>query len=938
MKYRYSHIGLFIITIVLYHPIDGISQTKSWLESLQDFVKPILINVDKTDEIEIDIASKTPNSVKVNLNISNHFKVVRKLRTEGMTDLEIAKYFDNQINSSGNGSITGIVYDGDSLTVVRGYLSLWSFNEYGHYTGYDGIFSGDSGVFIITGLSSDNYYLRIESFGRYRDVYYDDVTDWRDATLIEVIDGQETDSIDFILGHNTGAVSGQVTSVEGIPLSNCYVTAYDQFGEWINWGFTDSSGSYIIVGLPSGDVRLSAEYSGMGNYSIEWYQNTVSIDSADIVRVTEPDTVDSIDFVLDHGGAIVGEVLDPDGTPVGPGETDITVYDSTENVIDWIRTDENGSFIVKGLRSGDYKLQVYYSGTENYVEGNYYLEHWYNGSQDFQSATPVPVSAPDTTLNVDIRLHEAGVVSGQVLDPIGQPVGPSEVNVIAYDLLQRQVYRSHTGADGIYDITKLPSGYYKIFADYLYSAPSNPTSEWYDGVKTFEEAQIIRVRQPDTTRGIDFTLESGGYIMGRVESPEGGLLSYAGYVYAYDNKGNRVRRGSIVNDGIYFIDGLPTGDYRLWMRYSGEENYMNEWYSGKQSFWKADSVNVIAPNWTNNINFSLEYSGQLRGFITDVEGNRLTEENHFIDLFMYDALEGEYIDFENNSFVGGYQFETLQGDYKLGAISFDASWLREHDSLAVTYFEAGTSIMDTNTQIIKVQEDSTIILNNLIMEKVGGGISGTIFDAETEEPVNDIYVIFAFDEEGYLVKVSSNVEFGMPASGEYYISGLRPGNLYLLVFKVDEIFSSLLHGQWYSGIDVEINPILFAPRMNLPVEASPILIEDDLVSGIDFHIEPIVSITEESVDTKPMSFDLSYNFPNPFNPTTTIEYTLPQSGDVSLIVFNLLGQEVTRLVSQNQEVGNHKVTWNASNFASGIYFYRLQAGDFVKTRKMVLLK
>ncbi|MCH6575843.1 MAG: T9SS type A sorting domain-containing protein, partial [Bacteroidetes bacterium] len=74
------------------------------------------------------------------------------------------------------------------------------------------------------------------------------------------------------------------------------------------------------------------------------------------------------------------------------------------------------------------------------------------------------------------------------------------------------------------------------------------------------------------------------------------------------------------------------------------------------------------------------------------------------------------------------------------------------------------------------------------------------------------------------------------------------------------------------------------------------------------------------------------------NPETSIEYTLPQSGDVIMIVYNLLGEEVSRLVNKHQKSGFHKVTWSASKLASGIYFYRLQAGDFVQTRKMVLLK
>ena len=85
-------------------------------------------------------------------------------------------------------------------------------------------------------------------------------------------------------------------------------------------------------------------------------------------------------------------------------------------------------------------------------------------------------------------------------------------------------------------------------------------------------------------------------------------------------------------------------------------------------------------------------------------------------------------------------------------------------------------------------------------------------------------------------------------------------------------------------------------------------------------------------------YSLYDNYPNPFNPLTTIEYSLPQSGDVSLIVYNLIGEEVARLINGEQNVGYHEVSWDASQFASGIYFYRLQAGDFVRTRKMVLLK
>ena len=99
----------------------------------------------------------------------------------------------------------------------------------------------------------------------------------------------------------------------------------------------------------------------------------------------------------------------------------------------------------------------------------------------------------------------------------------------------------------------------------------------------------------------------------------------------------------------------------------------------------------------------------------------------------------------------------------------------------------------------------------------------------------------------------------------------------------------------------------------------------------------IVGVEEES-DAVPQNFTLYQNHPNPFNPVTTIRYSLPQSGDVSLIIYNLLGEEIVRLIDGEQSAGYHTVTWDASKMASGVYLYRLQAGDFVRTRKMVLLK
>ncbi|MEJ2048991.1 MAG: FlgD immunoglobulin-like domain containing protein [Calditrichota bacterium] len=88
---------------------------------------------------------------------------------------------------------------------------------------------------------------------------------------------------------------------------------------------------------------------------------------------------------------------------------------------------------------------------------------------------------------------------------------------------------------------------------------------------------------------------------------------------------------------------------------------------------------------------------------------------------------------------------------------------------------------------------------------------------------------------------------------------------------------------------------------------------------------------------------MDQNYPNPFNPTTSIGYALKENTKVVLKIYNLLGQEVRTLVNGNQEVGYKKVAWDGMNdkgtrVASGIYIYRIKAGDFVKARKMILMK
>ncbi len=102
---------------------------------------------------------------------------------------------------------------------------------------------------------------------------------------------------------------------------------------------------------------------------------------------------------------------------------------------------------------------------------------------------------------------------------------------------------------------------------------------------------------------------------------------------------------------------------------------------------------------------------------------------------------------------------------------------------------------------------------------------------------------------------------------------------------------------------------------------------------------PVVGVSEPSPEKSlPQEFTLSQNYPNPFNPSTQIKYALPRDCWVRLDVYNILGQKVTTLVDGEQKAGYKVSRWDASRLASGVYIYRIQAGDFAQSRKMILLK
>lgn len=108
---------------------------------------------------------------------------------------------------------------------------------------------------------------------------------------------------------------------------------------------------------------------------------------------------------------------------------------------------------------------------------------------------------------------------------------------------------------------------------------------------------------------------------------------------------------------------------------------------------------------------------------------------------------------------------------------------------------------------------------------------------------------------------------------------------------------------------------------------------------VTFHhtFQPLITGVEGKTQI-PTRFSLSQNYPNPFNPATKIEFALPRESNVKLKIYNLLGQEVETLISKVMPAGNHTIDFDATKLPSGIYVYRIEAGDFIQSKKMLLMK
>ncbi|UCC78664.1 MAG: carboxypeptidase regulatory-like domain-containing protein [Candidatus Zixiibacteriota bacterium] len=650
-------------------------------------------------------------------------------------------------------------------------------------------------------------------------------------------------------------------------------------------------------------------------------------------------------------GAITGRILE----------------DGTNNGI-W------GAVVTATKITGDPFVRTTYSGWN----GHYVAHHLPAGSY-VVSATKLGWSEgvyPDTIVvnndlheNIDIYLTEVPISYGSIA---GTVTDASTTNPIedAYVVVRGpgfwNYHHTMTAADGSYMVDDLIPGDYTVTAhkeDYFPGEYPDPVT--IDGNDTTGIDIALAPVVPTGIRGTVTDIATGNPI-------EGAL------VHSYDvNTWHHHRYAYTDANGDYEIETRP-GEYRV-RAYA--EGYLMEEYP----------TNVIVPEtgFVEDIDFALTgFSfGSISGTVTDTSGAPL--ENARVIARKYDSWFGRCAWTDEN---GDYTIsELLPGDYRVHAYKWGYMPAVYPDTVVVP---DGGNVIDIDFVLTPPLPNDGVISGTVTDDSTGLAIEGAsliaighhtgpwhrfvfrrVFTDENGDYVFDNLPRIPFKihahAEGYVGEFYDDVHSYWDATpvtpdtsgidialaprenpGIYTISGrvqdpagqFVDGGVVLLMSdgQIVDLVGTDLEG-YYGFTDLQPGTYevsAFTPYGEGVLE-NPVEILFNNFSNADIVIA--VTSTDDNPGLLPEKAALSQNYPNPFNAYTTISFNLPSTEDVELSIYNLAGQKVATLQNGLMNAGEHNIIWNGCNnngteVASGIYFYRLSAGDLTETRPMTFLK
>lgn len=656
-------------------------------------------------------------------------------------------------------------------------------------------------------------------------------------------------------------------------------------------------GTFEMTDIEPGDYSLSAHGFGYAKYN----HNS-------IITIVENSKITQFQIELtpfSSNASLLGTITN---SATSEPVKDVQIFISGENYITpldsmgWaVKTDENGNYTIDNLISGKY---WYFTELEGYEST--WGEVEVNGS---------------TILDISLKELVSGTVEGIVLDEDDNPQPNVVIDFISAKDDNFNYTFAVTNSEGKYSAEVGIGDYYVLCHINGFDSTKINESEFslphqifYENATTIEEATIVSVQKNQIESDINFTIPSikeiEVVVTGSVKDENGNGIEGAVIEALFEDYYYISRDSILVNNNGVSTD--VEGNYSLtvvqnsygsitFTLFAYKDGFAIEYYNEQSEWYLADLIKANESCTKVDINFTLLneaeiYNNSISGQVADEDGNGLVDV-----LVSVVSVNGYNFEEARTDEDGNYKIPNLKDeDYIISFFSLD-NFIPELYDDVFTWEEATP---------IKASGDVVGIDAILTKGEVGSWDSsrtvlGNISDI-TGEPIANVIVVLK-NSEGKAVAAART-----DGKGNY---------------------KSLTKSKMIS--EAVISRIGYESTTKLLDKYSPV--SNTVILNVLLH-KSITDVDNSSNETMPSKFILQQNYPNPFNPTTVINFSLPLSQHVKLEVFNLLGENVATLIDKPMNAGNHKYKFEASNFNSGLYLYRISAGNFVDVKKMMLLK
>ena len=533
----------------------------------------------------------------------------------------------------------------------------------------------------------------------------------------------------------------------------------------------------------------------------------------------------------------------------------------------------------------------------------------------------VQISEGDSLANQGITLFPPSQtfnVTGNVKFEDAQPVMYGEISFLNVNGTSTENLYVSTDEQGNYSIDVPPGSYY-IRSKALYRQETAWAYRYlyYDNAMTLQDADIMEVNSD--TSDINFVHNNL-----QVGSISGNVIDVADLSPL---EGVEISTTSNPKLDSSFVGTDSSGDYSVdvfegeYLLFAYKTGYEVLFFNQAPTIFDATPV-VVSPDNLNitGVDFSLPAQGtgtnSISGFVYDGETSDPLPDVYVYALPLSTGGNGNSSILKNGKSSGDGEILKTDnnGAYTLGKLSDGVYTILFYRADYVSIFYGGTFSWET-ANVFNLTGNTNLTNINISLAKMsgfGGEITGSVSTSDGGDTPANILT-------SSLVSVSNSSNDVVATAitdynGKYLVPSVMNG-----VYTIKASHIGYITNEYSQPVQIDLS--------NNPV-----------VKNIDIGLKSSPSSVTDNGGQTPETFNLYQNYPNPFNPTTKIEFDLAKAQYVSLRIYDILGKEITTLVNSFVRAGNYSIEFDASDLASGIYFYELNAGSFHQMRKMILLK